>query len=148
MAFTMKVQLTGAREAIARLRAIANPKTQERVLKKAVRAGARIIEKDAEKRAPYLYGLLRKAMAVRVRVYRGGEFVMAIIGPEMGHRVILNGKPVDPVRYAHLQEYGTQHSAANPFLRPALDSKGAAAAEKMRTIIEAELSKEMSSAAA
>ncbi len=38
---------------------------------------------------------------------------------------------VNPARYAHFIEFGTEHSKAEPFMRPALDTSGSAAVAKV-----------------
>jgi HK97 gp10 family phage protein len=88
-------------------------------------------------------GLLAKSIGLTVRrVRRKLQYqnrYTARVGPRGGFRVSLGtaiarktkgnkvkGQPYekikDPRFYAHLVEYGTSHSAANPFIRPALAS--------------------------
>ena len=66
-----------------------------------------------------------KSIGTTVRKTRKGQ-TTARVGARTGFKttVTRNGKPViaDPVKYAHLVEYGTTHSAAKPFIRPAIES--------------------------
>jgi HK97 gp10 family phage protein len=69
-------------------------------------------------------GLLQKSIGMNVRKTRKG--ISARVGARTGYAktVKRNGKDVysDPVKYAHLVEYGTSHSAAKPFIRPSIES--------------------------
>ena len=88
-------------------------------------------------------GLLQKSIGLNVRrVRRKLQYqnrYTARVGPQSGHRQMVdrtktvkgkNGQTytrkvremADPVNYAHLVEYGTSHSAAKPFIRPAVES--------------------------
>lgn len=95
----------------------------------------------------YRGGLLKKSIGYKVKIYRTTGNAVAIVGPRSGFRKAIgitkrSGRPgklnldspkrrkrrdprpvgttiyADPVNYAHLVEYGTRHSAAQPFLRP------------------------------
>ncbi len=101
---------------------------QRRIIAKAVRKGGEPILTASEQYAQRSRrtGLLIKSLGMKVGKRKTDKAVYAVIGPRRGFKkqigVTKSGKPkyADPVRYAHLVEGGTSHSAAKPFLRPAL----------------------------
>lgn len=114
---------------------------QNKILKKAVNDGCKLIRKTArQKVAVGETGLLKKSIGTKIVVKRSTGRVIGIVGPRTGYkskkvkgqrkkvRTItklgeeFKAAGVDPVRYAHLVEKGTKHSAAKAFLRPALDN--------------------------
>jgi HK97 gp10 family phage protein len=103
----------------------------------ALRSGAKPILTAAKSNAKSSEdtGLLLESLGVNVRKGRSGAtkgIYTARIGARKGFRKVIGvrangknaGKPIykDPVKYAHLVELGTSHSAAQPFIRPAVDS--------------------------
>lgn len=113
----------------------------------ALRAGMIPVRKLAVAYAPTSNednpGLLKKSIGLNVRKIRGrlqnATRYTARVGPRTGFGVstgikvarITKGRKIkgmtyggrkDPVKYAHLVELGTSHSAAKPFLRPAMDA--------------------------
>lgn len=132
--------LTGDKEVLAKLNRF-NETVQQRIVKKAVRKGAKWIAQAAKRKAPVVTGLLKKSIGFKVgRARRSKATVIGIIGPRRGFKKIVDGKSRDPVRYAHLVEKGTSKTGAKPFLRPALEQeKGGAIqeiADEMRKEIE------------
>jgi HK97 gp10 family phage protein len=95
----------------------------------ALRAGAAPIRKAAKGHLSKSKdsGLLSKALGTTVKKTRMGQKT-ARVGPRSGFRQVVKrkgkSKPelADPVKYAHLVEYGTSKTAARPFIRPALES--------------------------
>jgi len=105
----------------------------------ALRNGGKIILKSAKAHAKSSEdtGLLIKSLGVTVRKGKSGKergIYTARIGPRTGFSRTIGvrksgknkGKPIkqDPSKYGHLVELGTSHSAAKPFIRPAVDSAG------------------------
>ena len=96
--------------------------TARNVLK---RAGMRALEPvvtEAARLAPELFGDLKDSVAVsdrRPRRHRKQSDVEVFGGP-------------GPYPQAHLQEFGTQHHAAQPFMRPAWDSKKRAVLDSVK----------------
>lgn len=118
-------------------------RTRQRVVSKAVRETMKPVLSDARSRVPQGgTGTLRQATKLKVKGYRRNGFVVGIVGVSNMSKVV-NGRKVQPSKYAHLVEYGTQaHSVkkakvmtngsqvfgkhvrgapARPFLRPAFD---------------------------
>lgn len=163
------VKLNGLQDVMQRLNAV-NGELRSTILRKATTAGAQVLTKEAKGRAPRETGLLRKSLGYKVRVYRGGELVLAMVGPRsgfkrsvvtLGSRGAISGTKAaskllaaggfagtrNPVRYAHMSEFGTSRSAAKPFLRPALNAAHDRIVEIMRQTIEAGISSALSKAA-
>ena len=165
MSFTIKGELSGLREVMKRLDSV-NTALRRTILRKAVTAGGRIIRSAVRGRAPTRakvggnivdLKLLKKSIALRVRVYRNGGAVVAVIGPQTGMKEVIGivtrgsnkGQWIyeDPAHVAHLVEFGHggPHAAgANPFVRPGFQDSKATAAELVRQLIEAGISQALS----
>lgn len=125
------IKLTGLNTALASLDLVST-KLRKRILRRAFTKAARIVAKKAKSKLPnkstatyttnqtqriyQRYGLLKKSIGSKVRTNRKTGDVYVVIGPRKGFKE--NGR--NPEKYAHLVEYGTRHSKARPFLRPAL----------------------------
>ena len=85
-----------------------------------LKAGARVIAKGMKQRVPVKTGKLRESITVSSsnKSTRGKGLVV------VGFK-----KPTS--RRAHLTEFGTEHSRAEPFIRPTLDEDGAAAIKQI-----------------
>jgi len=94
---------------------------EKQAMREAVRKASTPMLQDTRAKAPVRTGALKESLAVKVKTYKRGNnaTVMAIIGPDSKF-VGANGDT--PAKYAHLVEFGTEHSAAHPFLRPAFDA--------------------------
>lgn len=114
-------KLRGAKELEQMLKAL-GPRVAIGMGGRAVRAGARPIIKDAKARVPKRTGELRRSIAAQKQ--RGSAMPTVLIGFR---------PPVS--RRAHLVEFGTSHSAAKPFMRPALDSQHQNALREMLEIL-------------
>ncbi|MBN2024080.1 MAG: HK97 gp10 family phage protein [Pirellulales bacterium] len=90
-----------------------------RVLRSAVAKATRPIVRDAKALAPKRNrtvdeqgrevgptGLLRKSLGFVIRTYLTRGVVLGVIGPRKGFRTIIDGRPRDPIHYAHLVEFG------------------------------------------
>ena len=120
-------------------------KLARNVLRGAFRAGAKVMAEDAQAAVPVRSGLLRDSIRVTTRV-KGGRVSGTVRAGSKG------GKARKIARHAHLVEFGTkahtirakpghhalaigvskvEHPGARPkpFMRPALDNKGFAAAK-------------------
>lgn len=110
---------------------------QNQMVERALVAGALLIQNDAKAKAPYLTGNLRRSIHI------GGH---DDLNPGANAIVDRNGVPVPPpehrpgqtavyvgtdVNYAAPVEYGTSRRRGHPYLRPAADEQGAAAAREV-----------------
>lgn len=131
----MSMKLIGAKEIEALLKQM-----PERIAKKvtvgALRAGAGVIARQARANVranPSIdSGLLARNITSRARKRsKKGAAVVSVGIARKAAQVVRKGRTkatkASPSRYAHLVEFGTEHSRAEPFLRPALDEKGSEA---------------------
>ena len=109
-------RLEGARETERALRRLPR-QVQGRIEMNALRQGAKPIREAAQDRAPKDTGELEEEIIVRGR-RRQGETVVRI-GPS---KKAFQGM---------LQEFGTEHHPAQPWLRPAFDEKVAEALDRI-----------------
>lgn len=124
MPFAIKARFEGVQSAIQALDGM-DKKVRRKGIRKAALAAGTIILKAAKSRVVRETGLLRKSLGKKVKVYTRGVGV-AVVGPRLGFKQEVTRRGVkvwsNPVRYAHLVELGTSHSAAKPFLKPALEA--------------------------
>lgn len=113
-------EIKGAKELEQMLKEL-GPKVANRLGDKALRAAARPIIREAKRLVPVRTGALRKSITA-VRGRGGGQ----------NQRLVLIGFKSPASARAHFIEYGTIRSAAQPFIRPALDNQAGAALEAMR----------------
>lgn len=106
MSAALSINVNGEREIVRALRKL-DDRLVRRVMRKAVRAGANPIVRTARQNVPRSTGLLRKSLGTKVKTYNNGTIV-AIIGPRTGFKQLVNGKPRNPTKYAHLVEFGTK----------------------------------------
>ncbi len=110
MAYTIKSRVQGVEQAVKALdelrRAVRN-----RIMKKALRKGARIIVTAARGLVPKGTRELSKSLGIVMRTYKNSGVVVAIIGPRTGRKTTQSdsrGRSYanDPANYAHLVEGG------------------------------------------
>ena len=94
---------------------------EESGIPKALRDAAELVADEARRLVPVRSGALRRSITTTT--------------PEKSMRphtkqVFVGFKPPTS-RRAHLTEFGTRHSSAKPFLRPALDSRAGDAIREM-----------------
>lgn len=122
---TKGYQIQGEKALMRRIDRLSTQGKRNRIARPALREASGEIRKKAKANVVRKTGLLRKSIKNVVRTARRGG-VYAIVGPAVGFKqeVVRDGARVtsDPAKYAHLVEYGTSHSAAKPFLRPAFDT--------------------------
>jgi HK97 gp10 family phage protein len=139
-------------EVVGRLRDL-DKKAARAAVRKGLNEVTKVVTKDAKANVPKGTGLLRKSIGRKIVVSRGGAKLLGVVKPRGGAKFTktVNGKKVNPIRYAHLVEYGrvrvfvknkkvlaangkffgasAKAVAPRPFLRPAWDkNKGAAVA--------------------
>lgn len=131
MANVVTVKVEGLKELDARLRSL-GPRLARQGLRAAVNAGAQVIKKAAQGFAPVLTGRLkRKAIYVR----RAKE--LSRIGSENYVVAVRTGrkqqKKDQDAYYWWFVEFGTKKMAAQPFLRPAFETKKNEAFQHIRS---------------
>lgn len=99
-------------------------KLPEEVAKKVtvngLKAGARVIAKGMRQRVPVKTGKLKNSITVSSAAKATKGKGLVVVGFK---------KPTS--RRAHLTEFGTERSRAEPFIRPTLDEDGAAAIKQI-----------------
>jgi HK97 gp10 family phage protein len=106
------VKMMGAGELEEALKTLA-PKVAKRAGGRALLAAGNLIADQARVRVPVLTGRLEESITVSLTTAKSGER-NGVIGFKRGHGS----------RIAHLIEYGTARTPAQPFIRPAIDDKG------------------------
>lgn len=117
------VEVAGLDEAVRRvqsLRYALEAKEVEKVLSK----GMRVVRDEAKRRVPVKTGLLKSAIKARIGKRRGKYVASAFAAVDY-----------KKAPHAYLVEYGTRHSRAKPYFRPAWDTK----AESVKRQIENDL---------
>lgn len=95
---------------------------KDKAYRSVLSTGARVIAKNAKKKVPRDEGLLRKSIGIKAIIKTETPF--AVIGSKRGVTGEKDGKQVSAVTYARNVEQGTAHTAAQPFMRPAIDESG------------------------
>lgn len=123
-------------------------KVQTVIERKGLRAASSPMVKEMKRRVPVDEKVLKRSIGRRFRTRRGVP--MVIIGPRRNRRTVItteDGATVVrwPTKYAHLIEFGTRHSPAQPFMRPAFEATKSQAikllADKIREEIESQARK-------
>lgn len=123
--------IKGAKE-MERLLKILGPKVAAKVGDQALRAGAKPIVEEAKRLVPVRTGKLRGSITAQIERRK----------KDADERVILIGFKQPTSAIAHLVEFGTSHSAAKPFMRPALDAKVGEALDEMGRILAKGIARE------
>lgn len=153
MPYVEKEYLTGLE---ATLRAFGE--MPKRLARKHLRRGVNAIGKDllwaAKARTPKRTGLLYKSLGRKVKSYRSGAVVVAIVGARKGFRKQVGvrvkdsrpgtkypkrkGDPIyaDPTKYLHLVNLGTFRSRAYRMLQEALRQASAGAKRHLESSLE------------
>ncbi len=114
----------------ANLLAIA-PELHKKHTKRAVTKACKVVRlrAAANAHASRDTGALARSLDEKVIMFRDNKGAAGFVGPDRGYsepdrkgRRHKKTKRTVPSNYAHLVELGTSHSAAKPFLRPAMDS--------------------------
>lgn len=128
--------IPGLPDLLKKIHTVGNPKIVNKALRKGLRAGTKVIAKEAKANAPVHEGPYppnRKdrepgtlKAAVKVRAIKRTRK-----GP--GYRVT---DYTGPNYYGAYQEYGTRYRRAKPYLRPAFDNNKDIAIGMLRTAIK------------
>ena len=128
----VEFSIKGAKEMEALLKKL-GPVVASKIGDQALRAGAKVIVAEAKRLVPVRTGKLRDSIAIKVESKRkfGVPARLVLIGFER------------PTSFrAHFVEFGTSHSAAKPFMRPAMDAKAGEALEEMGRVLARGLARE------
>lgn len=92
---------------------------QRKAYRSVLSSGARVIAKNAKRHINIDSGNLMESIGIRVNAKR--DTPVAVIGSMRSAKVTVNGKVKSAVNYSKNVEYGTAHTSAQPFMRPAVD---------------------------
>lgn len=136
MANSITVSITGDKFYDQLFRELPN-RVERQAIRKACRAGAKLICEEARTRAPVKSGVLKRNIKVRA-----GRRKRAYISMEV---ITKDGFFKGEAFYGAFQEFGTSHQRARPFMRPAFAATGKKALEltrnELKTIIVDEWNK-------
>jgi len=119
------VRISGLKEVAANLRKL-DLRVERKLGMQALRAGAKIIVKQARENAPTKTGRLKRAIGVMAIKDKGK--IELQVGVKRGKkRSDLKG-----AWYAHFLEFGTITRAAHPFITPAVESTQKEVVEKVK----------------
>ena len=114
------LSISGLDELKRKLIAVAN-KTRGKFVVSALAAGAAEVLEEAQRLAPFDTGELAQDIQTRV-AKRSSTMAVVLVGNTRR------------IYYAHMQEFGTAHHAAQPYLRPAFDAKKVKAFETIGAV--------------
>lgn len=121
----MEVEVHGLRELREALLRKIPTEMRGKVLQQALTAGAKVIADDAKARAPARSGVLKRAIwSFRNRQNSNGVYEERAIRPRSGKKF---QKSKRDAFYWRFVEFGTRFMAAQPFMRPAFESRKEAA---------------------
>lgn len=106
---TIEAKIEGLKPILARMERWKGGK-QRKVIRAAISKASTVILQEVKSRVPKRSGLLKKSMGRKVKTYTRTGTVIAIVGPRVGHRKLYKGNYIDPVKYAHLVEFGRKAS--------------------------------------
>jgi HK97 gp10 family phage protein len=117
---------------------------RRKAYRSALSSGARVIAKAAKRKVGKgESGMLKKSIGIKYLPATTRSQALGLVGPKRGNGGIYNGQRRNPTRYAHLVEKGTRHSAAKPFLRPAMIETQTEVFSKMSAMIDRAIAREL-----
>lgn len=125
----VKFELKGAAELDRAMKEF-GPRFTNNVSGRALRAMAKPIVRRARELVPVRTGALKRSITTKLGRVKGGQ------------RTIQIGFKRPTSARAHLTEYGTSHSPAQPFMRPALDTEAQTALSEMQRVLADGIEKE------
>jgi HK97 gp10 family phage protein len=130
------VSVTGLADLERRLTAL-SADMGGKIARGATSAGARVIQKDAKRRAPKLTGNLEKGIVVKreKNTQLAAEYAVGWSKPKKTESGVRNAY------YGRMVEFGTVKMTAQPHIRPAFDSKKGAAVDKIAQVLKKRLDK-------
>ncbi len=131
----IRTTIIGDKKVIRALGRLAD-RARRRIVRQATTAAARPILKEAKSRVVRETGLLRKSLVLRSKANVRLGSVFVTIGPLRGFFGRgPDGRERRPIKYAHIVEFGSQTTAARPFMAPAFHAKRAEGIAKGSAIL-------------
>jgi len=111
----IKFKITGVDKIVRKLKSV-EPSIQQKALRKATRAGAKVIQAEAKALVPVDTGALKDAIKVKAGKRKKGRISTLV---QVGQ-----GDFKGDTFYGGMIEFGTSKMPARPFMTPAYESKG------------------------
>ncbi len=100
-------------------------KVARKAIRRGINEGTILLVKTAKGRVPRESGALAKSMGRKVKASRKGQRIYGIVGPRSGFTIMWRGRKRNPVKYAHLVEFGHEGpkpAGPHPFMRATWDT--------------------------
>ena len=110
---------------------------QKNVMVGAVRAGANVIRDEVRRKVPIKTGALKKSIVSIQRKAQNGLITFSVTPSRGGN---------NDGWYAHFVEFGTSHSSAKPFMRPAFEQSNNESLEASKKYIAERIPQELAKA--
>ena len=136
------MRLEGASDLERKLKRL-EAKVAKKIVRRAVRDGAKVIMAETKARCPVDTGRLKRSFAIRASKGKRSFFGVAVF-PSVKKEPDLVSHSKDGTRqyYPAVVEYGTSRRAARPFMRPAFDATKYKAAQKTIDVMNREIQAE------
>lgn len=129
-------KIIGDKNIIANLNMI-KKSVKNRILRKALVKALAPVKAKAKNRVNKRSGMLAKS--IKVKATKNGN-AKVYVDPK--NHIVIDGKKVNPSKYAHLVEFGTVHSAAAPFMRNSMDESRSAVFSEVGNEVRIQFDKE------
>ena len=137
---TVTLRVEGLREIEAALREIENPNQRKASARRAMKKAAQPIADEAQRLAPREFGTLGESITVGTKLSkRQRSLHRKMFRDDRAAVEMFVG--AGPLSSAHNQEFGNEHNAPQPFLRPAFDSKAGEYLDTLKTELWADIQK-------
>lgn len=107
MSLKIQARIEGAETLQAMLKSLP-AQVARRVLRPALNAEGSKVVTQSKQLVPKATGLYKRSIGKKTKTYTQSGNIIVIVGPRTGFRQVIAGKPHDPVKYAHLVEFGTK----------------------------------------
>lgn len=138
------MKITGADLAANALRSIPEHLRREKVLPRALTAGAKVVLEQAEANlranGSVDTGTLVNTLTITRKADEVPGQVVVTLKPS-GRKVVVGRKVRRPIKYAHFIETGREGVPARPFMRSAAETKRDEAVAKIREVTVSEVAK-------
>lgn len=139
----LTAEIIGDDAIIKALGQLAKDSTRRKILRPAISEAASAMVKTARSLVPIETGELKKSIGQKVVTVKRSGTIIGVVGPRRGFKRAVvrmsRYKPAyfnNPVRYAHLIEFGTPQHGPQAFMRPAMDNTPTASIIRRRTVYE------------
>lgn len=115
---------------------------QRRIMKAAVTYSLKPIRKAARSIVRVRSGQLKKAIKSKSKSYAKRGIVWGAVGIDAKADIVIDGKKVKPIKYAHLVERGTKRTKPYPFMERAFNQTRGSVMSGMTQFVRSRLDRE------